>query len=178
MSTIKARPIALQAVTSTANIQRHYAGQHGVVGALLVIGPDSGGCGLGQCFRRPRFVDLVQATATAEDADPTSCLLCRRRELLRAGGHGHSRAVLRDDRKVYRLAVAVLAGNELWNVAFFGRRSTRAGLFGILAFTVPLCRLQASVVEDRASTLALSPYTAWVIGYDLPWTYRIWRLNP
>ena len=88
------------------------------------------------------------------------------------------RAVLRDDRKVYRLAVAVLAGNELWNVAFFGRRSTRAGFFGILAFTVPLCRLQASVVEDRASTLALSPYTAWVIGYDLPWTYRLWRLNP
>jgi len=33
------------------------------------------------------------------------------------------------------------------------------------------------VAEDRISTLALSPYTAWVVGYDVPWTYRLWRLN-
>lgn len=51
-------------------------------------------------------------------------------------------------------------------MALFGRRSTRAGFVGILAFTVPLTLLQISVREDRASTLALSPYTAWVIGYD------------
>ena len=88
------------------------------------------------------------------------------------------RAVVRQDRTAYRLAMVVLAGNELWNVGFFGRRSTRAGFLGILAFSVPLGLLQAAVAEDRVSTLALAPYTAWVVGYDLPWTYQLWRLNP
>lgn len=87
------------------------------------------------------------------------------------------RAVGREDARTYRLALAVLAGNELWNLAFFGRRSTLAGFLGILAFTIPLGMLQAAVAEDRVSALALSPYTAWVVGYDLPWTFRLWRLN-
>jgi len=30
--------------------------------------------------------------------------------------------------------MVVLAGNELWNVGFFARRSIRAGFLGILAF--------------------------------------------
>lgn len=88
------------------------------------------------------------------------------------------RCAAREDRRAYQLALVVLAGNELWNVALFGRRSTKAGFLGILAFTVPLTLLQASVREDRASTLALSPYTAWVISYDIPWTYLLWRRNP
>jgi hypothetical protein len=25
--------------------------------------------------------------------------------------------------------------------------------------------------------VALAPYTIWVIGYDVPWVYRLWRLN-
>lgn len=33
------------------------------------------------------------------------------------------RAVLRNDATSYRLALAVLAGNELWNALFFERRS-------------------------------------------------------
>ena len=88
------------------------------------------------------------------------------------------RAVVREDRQAYRLALAVLAGNEVWNVVFFGRRSTRAGFLGIVAFMLPLGLLQARVATDRFSTMALTPYTAWVVGYDLPWTYRLWRLNP
>ncbi|HEX6232858.1 MAG TPA: TspO/MBR family protein [Jiangellaceae bacterium] len=87
------------------------------------------------------------------------------------------RAIASGDKDSYRRAMVVLAGNELWNLLFFGRRSTRAGFVGILAFTVPLLRLQASVATDPVSTLALSPYTLWVIGYDIPWTYQLWRLN-
>jgi len=88
------------------------------------------------------------------------------------------RSASREDDRSYRLATVVLAGNELWNVALFGRRSTRAGFLGILAFTVPLALLQRSVSEDRVSTLALAPYTAWVVGYDIPWAYQLWRRNP
>lgn len=87
------------------------------------------------------------------------------------------RAVLRDDKRSYRLVMCVLAGNEAWNVGFFGRRSTRNGFLGVLAFLVPLRLLQASVSPDRRSAAALGCYTAYVLGYDVPWTYRLWRLN-
>ena len=72
----------------------------------------------------------------------------------------------------------VLGCAELWNVLLFGRRNTRAGFLGIVAFTLPLGLLQAAVASDRTSTIALAPYTAWVVGYDIPWAYQLWRLNP
>jgi benzodiazapine receptor len=53
-------------------------------------------------------------------------------------------------------AFAVLAGNELWNAAFFGRRSPRAGFLGILAFLGPLLALQKSVASDPPSLIALT----------------------
>jgi translocator protein len=81
------------------------------------------------------------------------------------------------NQRAYRLALLVLAGNELWNVALFGRRSPRAGFLGVLGFTVPLSLLQIAVRDDKMSVVALSPYTAWVIGYDIPWTYQLWRHN-
>jgi tryptophan-rich sensory protein len=87
------------------------------------------------------------------------------------------RATDRRDRTATRLALTVLALNEVWNLAFFGRRSTRTGFLGILAFLVPLSALQIAVREDRVSSLLLAPYTAWVIGYDVPWTAQLWRLN-
>ena len=89
----------------------------------------------------------------------------------------HRSAVRMDDR-AYRLATTVLVANETWNVILFGRRSTRGAFVGVLGFTVPLALLQLSVREDRLSTIALTPYTAWVIGYDIPWTYLLWRRNP
>jgi tryptophan-rich sensory protein len=88
------------------------------------------------------------------------------------------RAAVLGNRRAQRLGLVVLVGNELWNVALFGRRSTRNGFAAVLAFTVPLSLLQASVKDDRTSVLALSPYTAWVVGYDIPWTYLLWRQNP
>ena len=87
------------------------------------------------------------------------------------------RAQRNDDLLVRRLALLVLAGNELWNVAFFGRRSPRSGFLGILVFLGPLLALQKAVSSDRPSLVALTPYTLWVIGYDVPWTYRLWQLN-
>jgi translocator protein len=87
------------------------------------------------------------------------------------------RATDRRDRTATRLALAVLALNEVWNLTFFGGRSVRAGFFGILAFLVPLTALQIAVSRDRTSSLLLAPYTAWVIGYDLPWTLQLWRFN-
>ena len=42
---------------------------------------------------------------------------------------------------------------------------------------MPLSLLRIAVRDDKMSLLALSPYTAWVIGYDIPWTYQLWRHN-
>ena len=88
------------------------------------------------------------------------------------------RSAVRSDDRAYRLAATVLVANETWNVILFGRRSTRGAFLGVIGFTVPLALLQVSVREDRLSTIALTPYTAWVIGYDIPWTYLLWRRNP
>ena len=87
------------------------------------------------------------------------------------------RAYRRDDRHVRHLALVVLVGNEVWNVAFFGRRSPRNGFLGVLLFLGPLLSLQKAVSDDPVSVVALTPYTVWVIGYDVPWMYRLWRLN-
>ena len=87
------------------------------------------------------------------------------------------RAYRRDDRHVRHLALVVLVGNEVWNVAFFGRRSPRDGFLGLLLFLGPLLSLQKAVSADPVSVIALTPYTFWVIGYDVPWVYRLWRLN-
>lgn len=87
------------------------------------------------------------------------------------------RATDRRDRVATRLALAVLALNEVWNLAFFRRRSVCNGFIGILVFLVPLTALQIAVSRDRTSSLLLAPYTAWVIGYDVPWTLQLCRLN-
>lgn len=87
------------------------------------------------------------------------------------------RALTRGDRRTAHLTFAVLAGNELWNAVFFGRRSTRNGFLGTVAFAVSLAALQRSVAEDRPSSALLAPYSAWV-AYDLVWMWQLWRRNP
>jgi len=89
-----------------------------------------------------------------------------------------ARSLDRRDARSTALCVAVLVGNEAWNGVFFGRRSARAGFVGLCAFLVPLTALQRSVAGDAHSRRTLAPYTAYVLLYDLPWTYRLWRLNP
>jgi tryptophan-rich sensory protein len=93
-------------------------------------------------------------------------------------GYVLARSLERRDARSTAWSLAVLLGNEAWNGAFFGRRSARAGFLGLCAFLVPLVALQRSVAQDPRSRRALAPYTAYVLGYDLPWVYRLWRLNP
>ncbi len=93
-------------------------------------------------------------------------------------GYVLARSIDRRDARSTAWSLAVLLGNEVWNGAFFGRRSARAGLVGLCVFIVPLVALQRSVAGDARSRTALAPYTAYVLLYDLPWMYRLWRLNP
>ena len=89
-----------------------------------------------------------------------------------------ARSIDRRDARSTAWGLVVLVGNEAWNGAFFGRRSVRAGFLGLCAFIVPLAALQRSVAQDAPARRALAVYTAFVLLYDLPWTYRLWRLNP
>ena len=74
--------------------------------------------------------------------------------------------------------IVVMLYNELWNYAFLGWRSTLAGFVGIVAFLAPLTILQVILVEyDALSALLMSVYVVWVIGYDIPWAYTLWKLN-
>jgi tryptophan-rich sensory protein len=87
------------------------------------------------------------------------------------------RSLLRRDDPATGLSLIVLALNEAWNVAFFGRRSTRNGFVGIVVFAAPLAALEVAVRDDPPSRLLVGAYGTWVI-YDLWWTHRLWRLNP
>src|SRR3712207_1328742 len=93
-------------------------------------------------------------------------------------GYVLARSLDRRDARSTAWGLAVLAGNEAWNGVFFGRRSARAGFVGLCVFAVVLVALQRSVAGDARSRNVLTPYTAYVLLYDLPWTYRLWRLNP
>ena len=60
------------------------------------------------------------------------------------------RAARREDRTVRRWGWMVLAGNELWNTAFFARRSPRNGFWGLMIFLV-------APPNSSATSAALSP---------------------
>ena len=92
-------------------------------------------------------------------------------------GYVLARSLDRRDARSTAWSLAVLVGNEAWNGVFFGRRSARAGFVSLCAFIVPLVALQRSVAGDARSRNALAPYTAYVLVYDVPWTYQLWRLN-
>ncbi len=73
----------------------------------------------------------------------------------------------------------VMLYNELWNIVLFRWHNTFAGFLGVLVFLIPLTFLQATLVlVDSVSAWLVFVYVLWAIGYDIPWAYRLWRLNP
>lgn len=75
--------------------------------------------------------------------------------------------------------LAVMVLNALWNYAFFEYRSTLLGFLGLVGFLCPLVVLQVSLFAyDEVAAWAHMAYTVFVIGYDLPLLYKLWRLNP
>ncbi len=84
------------------------------------------------------------------------------------------RALDRHDTAAVVWSIALIIANEAWNGVFFGLRSTLGGFAGILAFTVPLAALMLSAYEDGLSLALLALYAAWV-GYDIAWTFALWR---
>ena len=86
------------------------------------------------------------------------------------------RARQRGDRPAIWLTVVVLTLNELWNVAFFGRRSPRNGFLGVVLFAVPVAALRHRARRDDLSRRLLDGYATW-LAYDAWWTGRLWHLN-
>ena len=77
------------------------------------------------------------------------------------------------------MMLIVMLYNELWNGAFFRLRSTFVGFVGVVAFLVPLAMLQiALALNESTSAWLLLVYVVWVLLYDVPWAYALWRLNP
>ncbi|HKH11790.1 MAG TPA: TspO/MBR family protein [Rubrobacter sp.] len=75
--------------------------------------------------------------------------------------------------------VVVMVLNALWSYAFFEYRSTLVGFFGIVGFLGPLLVLQTALfVYDPVAAWAHMAYTLYVLAYDVPLFYEIWRLNP
>jgi tryptophan-rich sensory protein len=75
------------------------------------------------------------------------------------------------------LAVVMLY-NELWNAALFRLRSPFAALVALIGFLAPLAILVVGcLLVDVPSFVLVAIYAAWVIGYDVPWIYGLWRAN-
>jgi tryptophan-rich sensory protein len=75
--------------------------------------------------------------------------------------------------------VVVMLYNELWNGALFRLRSPFAAFIALLGFLAPLAILLVGcALVDGPSLVLMSVYAAWVIGYDIPWIYGLWRANP
>jgi translocator protein len=75
--------------------------------------------------------------------------------------------------------IIVMLYNELWNIVLFRWHNTFACFLGVLIFLIPLTFLQVTLVlVDSVSAWLVLVYVIWVLGYDIPWAYRLWRLNP
>jgi len=76
------------------------------------------------------------------------------------------------------LTVLMLVGNEAWNYLFLGRQSVDGGFLGMLLFAGIVLALWVGLwrAGRRLEWLALTPYVLWV-GYDVAWTFEVWRLN-
>jgi len=75
--------------------------------------------------------------------------------------------------------LVVMLYNELWNAALFRLRSPFAAWIGLLGFLAPLTILEASLIPvDAVSAVIMGGYMVWVLAYDVPWAYALWRRNP
>ena len=86
----------------------------------------------------------------------------------------------REDQLVALTAlVVVMVLNTLWNYAFLEYQSTLIGFLGVVGFLGPLLVLQTALFAyDTVAAWTYIAYTLWVIAYDLPLFYVMWRLNP
>jgi translocator protein len=75
--------------------------------------------------------------------------------------------------------LVVMLYNELWNATLFRLHSPLAAFVGLLGFIAPLAVLQVALwVYDPVSGWVLLIYWVWLLAYDIPWMYTLWRLNP
>lgn len=75
--------------------------------------------------------------------------------------------------------VVVMLYNELWNAVLFRLRSPYGAMIGLAGFLAPLLILTVALFafEPFSGWLMLA-YLVWVVGFDVPWISRLWRLNP
>lgn len=72
----------------------------------------------------------------------------------------------------------VMLYNELWNIVLFRWQNPFAGFLGVLAFLAPLLLLQVILLlVELISGLLMLIYVLWVVLYDIPWSYALWKLN-
>src|SRR5712692_8646745 len=72
----------------------------------------------------------------------------------------------------------VMLYNELWNIVLFRWQNPFAGFLGVLAFLAPLLLFQVILLlVEPISGLLMLIYVLWVVLYDIPWSYALWKLN-
>jgi tryptophan-rich sensory protein len=75
--------------------------------------------------------------------------------------------------------LVVMVTNALWNYAFFAYQSTLIGWLGLVGFLGPLLTLQVVLfANEPVAAFAHAAYLVWVVAYDIPLFFMLWRMNP
>ena len=77
-------------------------------------------------------------------------------------------------RQAVVLSAAVLFGNEIWNLAFFGTRNLTLTFWVTVIFALLVLVQTISVRQKDLLSFSISlVYLIWVVFYDLPWLYQL-----
>lgn len=72
------------------------------------------------------------------------------------------------------LSAAVVIGNEVWNLFFFGTHNLGLTFWLTCGFAVLVFVQSVSIGRRDKLSFGISlVYLAWVVVYDLPWLYRL-----
>lgn len=77
-----------------------------------------------------------------------------------------------------RLAILVLAANEVWSIALFGLRDLGVAIAATVLFAgLVTVQVWRTWPIDRISGGIAVVYWLWLVGYEIPWVIRLYLLN-
>ncbi len=78
---------------------------------------------------------------------------------------------------IFVFTIIVITLNEVWNIFFFGLKSTYYGFIGVVVYFFPCLILELYLFQyEFISAIVFFPYLLWLI-YDIIWSYELWKLN-
>jgi tryptophan-rich sensory protein len=83
---------------------------------------------------------------------------------------------LPEARPAFVAVLCLILTNEAWNALLFGFDSVTPAAIGMVFFAAITTITSVLVLRaDRVAAWVLLPYVVWVVAYDVPWIFAVWR---